>query len=215
MGEYRAFVSATGGSAGGRCLAFGDGDSWENPGSSQTDRHPVTCVSLDDAQAYVLWLSRTARAKYRLPTEVELDLAAEDHSYANRTGRGTHRAVRRYERFRDRYVLRGDVYRCFRAIDHAILKADLRRRIGCRRTLAVLNRIIDGSNPQKPDHHGPAGRARVRPGPLMMSRGRRSCAAAPRPAPVLARRRATGAGCRFRGRTGVVDGRDDGPRRAR
>ena len=77
MGEYRAFVSATGGSAGGRCLAFGDGDSWENPGSSQTDRHPVTCVSLDDAQAYVLWLSRTARAKYRLPTEVELDLAAE------------------------------------------------------------------------------------------------------------------------------------------
>ena len=38
--------------------------------------------------------------------------------------------------------------------------------------------------------HGLAGRARVRPGPVMMSRGRRSCAAAPRPAPVLAHRRA-------------------------
>ena len=78
-----------------------------------------------------------------------------DHSYANRTGKGTHRAVRQYERFRDRhrYVLRGDVYRYFPAIDHAILKADLRRRIACRRTLAVLDRIIDGSNPQEPVHH--------------------------------------------------------------
>ena len=30
-----------------------------------------------------------------------------DHSYANREGKGTHRAVARYERLRDRYVLRG------------------------------------------------------------------------------------------------------------
>ena len=76
------------------------------------------------------------------------------HSYANRVGRGTHRAVARYERLRDRYrhVLRGDVFRYFPAIDHAILKADLRRRIACRRTLAVLDRIIDGSNPQEPVH---------------------------------------------------------------
>ena len=77
------------------------------------------------------------------------------HSYANRTGKGTHRAVRQYERFRDRHrhVLRGDVFRYFPAIDHAILKADLRRRIACRRTLVVLDRIIDGSNPQEPVHH--------------------------------------------------------------
>ncbi|MCY4028398.1 MAG: SUMF1/EgtB/PvdO family nonheme iron enzyme, partial [Acidobacteria bacterium] len=73
MGEYRAFVSATGGSAGGRCLAFGDGDSWENPGSSQTDRHPVTCVSLDDAQAYVLWLSRTASPDFSQLFEIRDD----------------------------------------------------------------------------------------------------------------------------------------------
>ena len=74
------------------------------------------------------------------------------HSYANRVGRGTHRAVARYERLRDRHrhVLRGDVFRYFPAIDHAILKADLRRRIACRRTLAVLDRIIDGSNPREP-----------------------------------------------------------------
>ena len=35
------------------------------------------------------------------------------HSYANRVGKGTHRAVARYERLRDRYryVLRGDICR--------------------------------------------------------------------------------------------------------
>ena len=68
-----------------------------------------------------------------------------DHTYANRTGKGTHRAVARYKRLRDRYryVLRGDVFRYFPAIDHEVLKADLRRRIGCERTLAVLDRIVD------------------------------------------------------------------------
>jgi len=75
-----------------------------------------------------------------------------DDTYANRTGRGVHRAVRRYEHYRDRfdYVLRGDIWRYFPAIDHDILKRDLRRRIACLPTLAVLDRIIDGSNPQEP-----------------------------------------------------------------
>ena len=73
-------------------------------------------------------------------------------SYANRKGKGTHRAVARYERFRDRFrhVLRCDIYRFFPAIDHAILKRDLRRRIGCPRTLWLADRIIDASNPQEP-----------------------------------------------------------------
>ena len=41
-------------------------------------------------------------------------------SYANRKGKGTHRAIARYETFRDRfrYVLRCDLYRYFPAIDH-------------------------------------------------------------------------------------------------
>ena len=45
-------------------------------------------------------------------------------SYANRRGKGTHRAVARYERFRNRHrhVLRCDLYRYFPAVDHAILK---------------------------------------------------------------------------------------------
>jgi len=75
-------------------------------------------------------------------------------SYANRLGKGSHRAVARYEQFRDRhaYVLRCDVYRYFPSIDHEILKRDLRRRLACERTLAVLDRVIDGSNAQEPVH---------------------------------------------------------------
>ena len=73
-------------------------------------------------------------------------------SYANRRGKGTHRAVARYEKFRDRskHVLRCDIYRYFPAIDHTILKADLRRRIACERTLVLADLIIDGSNAQEP-----------------------------------------------------------------
>lgn len=74
-----------------------------------------------------------------------------DDSYANRVGKGTHRAIARYEHFRDHYayVLRCDIWRYFPAIDHAILKADLRRRIACAPTLALCETIIDGSNPQE------------------------------------------------------------------
>lgn len=73
-------------------------------------------------------------------------------SYANRAGKGTHKAIARYERYRDRHrhVLRCDIYRYFPAIDHRILKADLRRRIACERTLWLLDAVIDGSNPQEP-----------------------------------------------------------------
>jgi hypothetical protein len=80
-----------------------------------------------------------------------------DHSYANRIGKGTHRAVETYERYRDRHrhVLRADIFRYFPAIDHAILKADLRRRLACARTLALADTIIDGSARPPP---GPADR---------------------------------------------------------
>jgi len=75
-------------------------------------------------------------------------------SYANRAGKGTHKATARYERWRDRHnhVLRCDIFRYFPAIDHEVLKQDLRRRIACPRTLWLLDAIIDGSNPQEPVH---------------------------------------------------------------
>ena len=75
-----------------------------------------------------------------------------DDSYANRRDKGTHRAIARYEQYRDRHahVLRCDIFRYFPAIDHAILKAEFRRRIACGRTLRLLDAIVDGSNAQEP-----------------------------------------------------------------
>ncbi len=77
------------------------------------------------------------------------------HSYANRVGKGTHRAVAQFEHWRDghAWVLRADIWRFFPALDHAVLKADLARRIACPRTLALCAAIIDGSNPQEAAEH--------------------------------------------------------------
>ena len=49
----------------------------------------MTCVSWDDAQEYVSWLSRTTGVSYRLPTEAEWDRAAAGSQagcYEDRTG---------------------------------------------------------------------------------------------------------------------------------
>jgi hypothetical protein len=75
-----------------------------------------------------------------------------DHSYANREGKGTHRAVTQYEHWRDRHrhVLRCDIHRYFPAIDHAVLKTLFRRRIACADTLWLMDAIVDGSNAQEP-----------------------------------------------------------------
>lgn len=75
-----------------------------------------------------------------------------DQSFANRVGFGSHAGVDAYQRFANetRFVLRCDIYRYFPAIDHEILKSDLRRRIACAPTLNLLDRIIDGSNAQEP-----------------------------------------------------------------
>ncbi|MEO0809989.1 MAG: reverse transcriptase domain-containing protein [Pseudomonadota bacterium] len=73
-------------------------------------------------------------------------------SFANRTGKGTHNAIRVYEGYRDRHahVLRADIFRYFPAIDHLILKQEFRRRLACERTLALLDLIVDCSNRQEP-----------------------------------------------------------------
>ena len=86
VGEYRAFASATGGAAGIGCWGTysirstnDSARSWRNPGFPQTDRHPVTCVSWDDAQAYMSWLRETTGAGHRLPTWEELRGAIVPH----------------------------------------------------------------------------------------------------------------------------------------
>jgi len=77
-------------------------------------------------------------------------------SYACRKGKGTHAGVDRLTRFMQTndYALKCDIKKYFPSIDHEILKGLIRRKIGCARTLWLIDLIIDGSNPQEevPDY---------------------------------------------------------------
>ncbi len=48
---------------------------WRDPGFPQTDEHPVTNVSWNDAVAFCEWLSTKEATIYRLPTEAEWEYA--------------------------------------------------------------------------------------------------------------------------------------------
>lgn len=72
-------------------------------------------------------------------------------TYANRKGKGTHLAVERFDAYARQYpfVLKCDIKKFFPSIDHAILKQEIRRKIGCEQTLWLCDLIIDNSNPQE------------------------------------------------------------------
>ena len=76
-------------------------------------------------------------------------------SYANRKGKGTHKAIVRYQQYarQYKYVLKCDIRKFFPSIDHEILKQELRWKIACPDTLWLLDLIIDASNLQEP--HAP------------------------------------------------------------
>lgn len=75
-------------------------------------------------------------------------------AYANRKGKGTHRAVDRFTAFcrQNRYVLQCDIKKYFPSIDHDILYAIIARKIKDPDVLWLVRRIIDSSNPQEPVH---------------------------------------------------------------
>ena len=86
-GEYAEFVKDTGRKDAGQCGIAGvsdgkferidmTGKSWRDPGFPQDDRHPVVCLSWDDAKAYTIWLSNLTGASYRLLSEAEWEYVA-------------------------------------------------------------------------------------------------------------------------------------------
>jgi formylglycine-generating enzyme required for sulfatase activity len=92
VGEFQRFVADTGyltsaerDPAGPSCLGWLAQDSklaprpgmnWRTPGYAQSAQQPVVCVSWNDAQAYVQWLSQRSGQAYRLASEAEWEYAA-------------------------------------------------------------------------------------------------------------------------------------------
>jgi RNA-directed DNA polymerase len=67
------------------------------------------------------------------------------HSYANRVGKGTHRALDQSQRWmaRYRYVLQCDLQQFFPSIDHVILQRMLNRRIQDGATRRLIGKILN------------------------------------------------------------------------
>lgn len=83
--SFERFVKATQRTSGDSCRALSEGNgnwdvwtglTWEIPGYVQEPNHPAVCVSWEDAQDYVRWLSAQTGKRYRLLSEAEWEYAA-------------------------------------------------------------------------------------------------------------------------------------------
>jgi formylglycine-generating enzyme required for sulfatase activity/predicted Ser/Thr protein kinase len=88
--EFSEFVDDTGVVVEG-CFAY-DGEwtsradvSWNSVDAAHTGLHPVSCVSWNDATAYVDWLSKKTSETYRLPSASEWEYAARAATQASET----------------------------------------------------------------------------------------------------------------------------------
>lgn len=72
-------------------------------------------------------------------------------TYANRKMKGTHKAILRAQKYARRYtyVLKCDIKKYFPSIDHRILIDELQKKIGCKKTMRLIEIIINNSNKQE------------------------------------------------------------------